>query len=113
METRLQSSAIHPGPGFRIRETIIRSAPELIQAFGEFETPDISDVMNRLYTMDAGVKNLINQKKLLGPALTVKVFPGDNLMVHKALDIAQPDDIIVVDAGGSTMNGIIGDLRGC
>jgi RraA family protein len=110
MAKRLQSSEIHPGPGFRIRKTITRPEPELIQRFSEFETPDISDMMNRLYTMDPGLKNLVNKEKILGPACTIKVFPGDNLMVHKALDIVQPGDIMVIDAGASSMNGIIGDI---
>ena len=39
----------------------------------------------------------------------VKLYPGDNLMVHKALDIAQPGDIIVVDTGDSS-NAVVGDL---
>ena len=37
---------------------------------------------------------------MAGPALTVRTRPGDNLLVHKALDLAQPGDVIVVDAGG-------------
>ncbi|MEM7343970.1 MAG: RraA family protein [Chloroflexota bacterium] len=110
MTTKPKSSDIHAGPGFRIRQTISRPDKTVIEAFSAFETPDISDLMNRLYTMDIGIKNVINNKPIFGPACTVKVFPGDNLMVHKALDIAQPGDIIVVDAGGSTMNGIIGDI---
>ncbi len=105
-----QSSELTPGPGFRIRRNIKRPEKELIDKFRKFETPDISDMMNRLYTMDSGLKNLINDDAIIGPACTVKVFPGDNLMVHKALDIAKPGDILVVDAGGSSMNGIIGDL---
>ena len=105
-----QSSELNPGPGFRVRRNIERPAKALIDKISKFETPDISDMMNRLYTMDTGLKNLINDKTIYGPACTVKVFPGDNLMVHKALDIAQPGDIVVVDAGGSSMNGIIGDL---
>jgi regulator of RNase E activity RraA len=47
---------------------------------------------------------------MAGPALTVRSRPGDNLMVHKALDIAQPGDIIVVDAGGDLTNAIIGEI---
>jgi regulator of RNase E activity RraA len=48
--------------------------------------------------------------RLCGPACTVKVFPGDNLMVHKSLDVARPGDIVVVDAGASPMNAVLGDL---
>jgi regulator of RNase E activity RraA len=38
------------------------------------------------------------------------VFPGDNLMVHKSLDVIEPGDVIVVDAGGSSQNAVLGDL---
>lgn len=110
MAKKPQSSELNPGPGFRVRRTITRPDKKLIAQFKEFPTPDISDMMNRLYTMDAGIKNLVNEQAIVGPALTVKVFPGDNLMVHKALDFLQPGDIIVIDGGGSLMNGIVGDL---
>lgn len=105
-----KSSEMHPGPGFRIRRNIERPPRELLESFSEFETPDISDLMNRLYTMSSSIMNRVNDRAICGPACTVKVYPGDNLMVHKALDIARPGDVIVVDAGGSHMNGIIGDL---
>jgi regulator of RNase E activity RraA len=79
--------------------------------FAEFATPDISDLLNRLYAVDSGIKCLTgNHHRLCGPALTVKVFPGDNLMVHKSLDVAQPGDIVVVDARASTMNAVVGDI---
>src|SRR5713101_3199391 len=48
--------------------------------------------------------------KLAGPAFTVKTAPGDNLLVHKALDTARPGDVIVVDAGGFADQAIIGEL---
>jgi regulator of RNase E activity RraA len=67
--------------------------------------------MNRLYTMVPAIHNVTaDHLRILGPACTVKVYPGDNLVVHKSLDIAQPGDIIVIDAGGSMMNGVLGDL---
>lgn len=110
MSSKPKSAEMHPGPGFRIRRNITRASKELIEKFKDFETPDVSDMMNRLYTMSLEIQNRVNDKAICGPAVTVKVFPGDNLMVHKALDIVQPGDIIVVDAGSSSMNGLIGDL---
>jgi RraA family protein len=102
---------MHPGPGFRVRFEIDRPAKELIDGLGEFETPLVSDLMNRLYTMDEGIRLLTDPgAKLVGPACTVKVYPGDNLMVHKSLDVAQPGDVVVVDAGGSAMNAVLGDM---
>src|SRR2546423_1890242 len=89
---------MHPGPGFRIREQVERPDPELVARFAEFETPSISDLMNRLYTMVTAIRNVTDPALgLCGPAVTVKVYPGDNLMVHKSLDIARPGDVVVVD----------------
>jgi regulator of RNase E activity RraA len=106
-----QSAAIYPGPGFRIRHGTNRLDAQVFSAFKAFDTPAISDQMNRLYTMNAGIRNLTDGGlKLVGLACTVKVYPGDNLMVHKALDVAQPGDVVVVDTSGSTMTAVLGDL---
>lgn len=106
-----KSAAVHPGPGFRIRRHISRPEREVVEGLKAFDTPAISDLMNRLYTMSSGIRNLTDgQLQLVGPACTVKVYPGDNLMVHKALDIAQPGDVVVVDTSGSTMTAVLGDL---
>jgi RraA family protein len=82
-----------------------------MRQFAQFATPDISDLLNRLYAVNPAVHCMTSPRHALcGPALTVKVFPGDNLMVHKALDVAEPGDIVVVDAGASTLNAVLGDL---
>lgn len=107
---RPKSSEMTPGPGFRIRMEIERPAPSLVSMFRDFETPDISDILNRMYTMSPEIRNVVNEEPLIGPACTVKVFPGDNLMVHKALDAARPGDVVVVDTSGSQRNAVLGDL---
>lgn len=73
-------------------------------------TPHISDSMDRLYAGGAKLRPMHRGGKLAGPAFTVRVAPGDNLLVHKALDMAQPGDAIVVDAGGQVANAIVGEL---
>lgn len=105
-----KSSEMTPGPGFMIRTDFPRLPWGLIEQFREFETADVSDVLNRLYAMDGAIRNQTNDKELLGTACTVKVYPGDNLMVHKALDIARPGDIVVVDCSGAMSNAVLGDL---
>ena len=110
MKKSPKSAQMNSGPGFRIRTNIDRLDKNIVKKFLQFATADISDMLNRLYTMSSGIHNLSNNEMIAGPACTVKVFPGDNLMVHKALDIAKPGDIVVVDAGNSIMNGIVGDL---
>ena len=111
MANKPRSAHLHPGPGFRVKMNIDRLPAELMRQFADFATPDISDLLNRLYAIDPQVRLLTHaHHRLIGPACTVKVFPGDNLMVHKALDVIEPGDVIVVDAGGSAMNAVLGDL---
>ena len=102
---------MHPGPGFRLRYDIDRPSPAILERLGRFDTPSISDQLNRLFTMSAAIQLQTDPRhRILGPAVTVKVFPGDNLMVHKSLDIARPGDILVVDASGSALTAVLGDL---
>jgi RraA family protein len=111
MVSKPRSSELHPGPGFRVNLDFPRPDPALIEGFQRHATPDISDLLNRLYAVDPAIQCLTSDHHVLyGPACTVKVFPGDNLMVHKALDVAQPGDIIVIDAAGSKQNAVLGDL---
>jgi regulator of RNase E activity RraA len=105
-----KSSEMTPGPGFMIRTDFPRLPAELIAGFAEFETAEVSDVLNRLYAMNGSIRNRSNDKELLGSACTVKLYPGDNLMIHKALDIAKPGDIVVVDCSGAMSNAVFGDL---
>jgi RraA family protein len=110
MTNKPRSADIHPGPGFRVKMDFARLPLEMMQQFREFATPDISDLLNRLYAVNPAIHCLTGAHTLCGPACTVKVFPGDNLMVHKSLDVAEPGDIVVIDAAGSTMNAVLGDL---
>jgi regulator of RNase E activity RraA len=106
-----KTAEMHPGPGFRIRLEVDRPPGELIERIGAFDTPAISDLMNRLYSMVPAIKNVTDPSlRILGPACTVKVYPGDNLMVHKSLDVAKPGDVVVVDTSASSLTAVLGDL---
>lgn len=105
-----RSARLHPGVGFRIRREVSRLAPEVVAEFAEYETPEVSDLLNRLYAIDPAITRLSGfGRMLVGSACTVRVFPGDNLMVHKSLDIAKPGDVVVVAAGGLPSNAVLGD----
>jgi RraA family protein len=95
--------------GFRILPMPAPIPEHLIQAFQTIVTPHISDNMQRLCGV-IGLKQYHHRKKLVGRALTVKVRPGDNLMIHKAIDIAEPGDVIVVDGGGEVTQALVGEL---
>ncbi|MDB5841835.1 MAG: Dimethylmenaquinone methyltransferase [Herminiimonas sp.] len=95
--------------GFRIKRSINRPERSLFEGFRDIPVSNIGDSVNRCFCLDAEIRPM-NDKPLLGPAFTVKVAPGDNLMLHKAIDMAQPGDIIVVDAHGETSRAITGEL---
>lgn len=100
--TKPISAEMFPGPGFRVKAEFHRLEFDIMQQFTEFATPDISDMLNRLYAVDPGISSLTGQHhRLCGSACTVKAFPGDNLMVHKSLDVAMPGDVVVIDAHAS------------
>ena len=111
MANKPRSAHLHTGPGFRVRINFTRPDPGLLRGLAEFPTPDISDQLNRLYAVSPGVRLLTSVgHRVCGPACTVKVFPGDNLMVHKSLDVLERGDVVVIDAGGSSQNAVLGDL---
>lgn len=109
---RPASSEMRGGPGFRVNTKFESVSTQQIDQLSEFETTEISDALNRMFTLDPAIRNVVNELPLYGPAITVKVFPGDNLMVHKALDIAKPGDVIVVDTSGLPRNACVGDMIG-
>jgi regulator of RNase E activity RraA len=106
-----KSAEINPGPGFRIQVSFQRLDAAFMAQFAGFDSPDISDQLNRLYALTSAIRCLTGpDHKVVGPACTVKVYPGDNLMVHKVLDIARPGDVVVIDAGASRLNAALGSL---
>ncbi|WP_370193973.1 MULTISPECIES: RraA family protein [Aurantimonas] len=96
--------------GFRVLDGHVRSDRSLVEAFAKIPSAIISDNLNRMVAAGPSVRPMHKEGTLAGTALTVKTRPGDNLMIHKAADIAQPGDVIVVDAGGDLTNALIGEL---
>lgn len=96
--------------GFRVCAVRRRVDTRWVERFRELPVANISDVMSRMTAGGAALHAMHAGGRMVGPAVTVKTRPGDNLMVHKALDIAEPGDIVVVDAGGDLTNAIIGEL---
>lgn len=96
--------------GFRILPLTRRPDKAIIEQFGNVVTPHISDNLNRMHAVCSGLGAYHKEGRLIGTAFTVKTRPGDNLMVHKAIDMAEPGDVIVVDAGGDETNAIVGEI---
>ncbi|CAM4140475.1 RraA family protein [Bordetella tumulicola] len=96
--------------GFEILSRKRAISAEMVEKFRKLPVANISDCMSRMTAGGARLRPMHDGTLLAGPALTVSTRPGDNLMVHKALNLAQPGDVIVVDAGGDLTNAIIGEI---
>ena len=96
--------------GFRILSRARAVGPEVVARFRELPVANVSDSMSRMTAGGPRLRPMHAGGVLAGPALTVKTRPGDNLMVHKAIGLAEPGDVLVVDAGGDLTNAIIGEL---
>src|ERR1041384_8600126 len=91
----------NPGKiGFRVLPTPPRLDPALVERFRGLGSANLADAMGRFNWMDPGMV-MRSGLSLCGLAVTVRARPADNLMVHKAMDIAEPGDIIVVNTGGN------------
>jgi RraA family protein len=96
--------------GFRVLKQERKVAAEWVERYRAVPVANVSDSMNRMTAGGPNLQAMHREGVLAGPALTVKARPGDNLMLHYALDIAQPGDVIVVDAGGDLSNALIGEM---
>ncbi len=90
-------------------ESVPKPAKELIEAFREAPTPIISDNLARLPGA-VGLRPFHKSGQLVGVAFTVKTRPGDNLAIHKALELVGPGDVIVVDGGGDETRALVGEI---
>jgi Demethylmenaquinone methyltransferase len=97
--------------GFRILPNPTKKADaDLISRFRSLPVANVSDSMSRMTAGGVRLRPMHSGGMMAGPAITVKARPGDNLMLHKALDLAGPGDVVVMDAGGDVTNAVIGEM---
>jgi len=96
--------------GFHIHTQQRRVSAQIVEAFRGIPVANISDVMSRMTAGGARLRPMHDGAAMAGAALTVRTRPGDNLLVHKALQMAQAGDVLVVDAGGDLTNAVVGEL---
>jgi len=89
-----------------------RPDPQIVRSFEGIPTGVVSDAMGRAGSMIAEIKPVWPRAKIVGPALTVRTFPADSLMIHKAVTLAQRGDVLVINAGGYRDTAVFGDLLG-
>src|SRR5262249_9941711 len=103
---RSGASRLMPGkPGFRVNTNWHRPDAAVLAAFGDASSAQVADCMSRLGAMDAGIRPMWPNARVIGAALTAWCHAGDNLMIHKALSLAVPGDILVVNTQGAGNSG--------
>src|SRR5262245_55990341 len=95
--------------GFRILPAPPRLSADVVDKFRGLASANLADAMGRFNFMDPGIQAR-SGLPLCGRAVTVLCRPADNLMVHKALQVAEPGDIVVVSTCGNTTSAVFGEL---
>lgn len=96
--------------GFRILKRDRVASAEIVAEYAKLPVANVSDSMSRMTAAGPTLRPMHSSGAMAGVALTVKARPGDNLMLHAAIDRAVPGDVIVVDAGGALDNALMGEL---
>ena len=89
---------------------IARIDPELVAQAAAFPSSILADVAGRRGALSSRIAPLAPSMRLAGPALTVEVRPGDNLMIHAAMAIARPGDVLVIDGKGDESCALMGEI---
>ncbi len=93
-----------------IKENPKKISEELVKRVGKLSTSLISDGMENSRTMNYLIKPIKGGMKVLGTALTVKVKPGDNLYLHKAIYEGKEGYVLVMDNSGNKDAAVWGEM---
>ncbi len=89
---------------------IERVDPAVVAEAAQYPSSILADVAGRRGALSGRIAPLAPSMRFAGPAITVEVRPGDNLMIHAAMAIAQPGDVIVVDGKGDLSSALMGEI---
>jgi len=87
-----------------------RVSPDLVRQASEYQAAILADVNGRRGALHGRIAALRPRMKVAGPALTVEVRPGDNLMIHAAMSLARPGDVLVIDGKADQTAALMGTI---
>ncbi|HEX4779694.1 MAG TPA: hypothetical protein VH301_03005 [Usitatibacter sp.] len=93
-----------------IIKDIERVGPDVVRRASQFQAAILADVAGRRGTMNGRITPISPEMKLCGPAYTVEVRGGDNLMIHTAITLAKPGDILVIDGKADRTCALMGAI---
>jgi 4-hydroxy-4-methyl-2-oxoglutarate aldolase len=89
---------------------IERADEETIRILGELGVATVHEAQGRTGSMRPYMRPIYNSARLSGSAVTVLCQPGDNLMIHAAMEVVKPGDVLVVTTTSDSEDGMFGDL---
>jgi 4-hydroxy-4-methyl-2-oxoglutarate aldolase len=89
---------------------IERVDEEIIRLLGELGVATVHEAQGRIGLMRPYMRPIYNSARLSGSAVTVLCQPGDNLMIHAAMEVVKPGDVLVVTTTSESDDGMFGDL---
>lgn len=87
-----------------------RVAPDLVAQAAKYQPAIFSDINGRRGALHGRIGALRPRMKVAGPAFTIEVRPGDNLMIHAAMALARPGDVLVIDGKGDQTSALMGTI---
>ena len=98
--------------GHKVVRRIERAAADTVRQLGEFGVATVHEAPGRKGLMKSYMRPIYPGARVGGTAVTVLSHPGDNIMIHAALDVVQPGDVLVVALTADSTDGMFGDLLG-
>ncbi|HET8739194.1 MAG TPA: 4-carboxy-4-hydroxy-2-oxoadipate aldolase/oxaloacetate decarboxylase [Acidimicrobiia bacterium] len=99
---------------------IERPAPDVVAGLAEAGVATVHEAMGRTGLTRPGIRPIQDGARVAGPAVTVLCPAGDNMMVHAAVEVVEPGDILVITTTSPSTDGMVGELlatslvgRGC
>src|SRR5579863_7237654 len=93
-----------------VYRNIKRADPEAMKLLCELGVATVHEAQGRQGLMKPYMRPIYPSAKIAGPAITVSCQPGDNLMIHAAVEVVQPGDVLVVTTTAESTDGMFGEL---
>ncbi len=96
----------------KVVRNIKRPDPEVVRALGELGVATVHEAQGRTGLMKPYMRPIYPSARAVGTAVTISSQPGDNLMIHAAMEVCKPGDILVVTTTSESTDGMFGELLG-